>query len=241
VAGCLKDPKQHQQETAISSDCTDFIALNVACAETMSKHCEEAFFSRDTVLCLTKWVDEESMDPKCAKVMKWAIPKPEEGVTDELGMSEKDYAEKQAWRENRKKARQAAVERVKESDAYKEQEQRELEKLKQEDPEAYEERIRQKEVIKKQNEEQRKKERLHAAALDRKRREDAKARGEDVDEEEEEKKAKAAERARRAAAHRGVPEKTNWLPYVLGGLFVAFIFFNVLNMFTKDKEEEKDD
>lgn len=234
VAACLKDPAEHQQQTAISSECTDFIALNVACAGTLSKHCEEAFFSGDTVLCLTKWVDPTNLDEKCGKVMKWAIPKSDEGAVDELGMSEKDYEEKKAWQAKRRKERSAAVERVKESDAYKEKERLELERLKKEDPEGYELRIKEKEEIKRKNEEQRKRERLHNAALDRKLKEEARERGEIVEDEEKPK-------GKRRTSRRKEPETDTWLPYVLGGLFVAFVFFNVLNFFTKDKDTDKDD
>lgn len=234
VAACLKDPAEHQQQTAISSECTDFIALNVVCAATISKNCEEAFFSDDTVLCLTKWVDPTNVDEKCGKVMKWAIPKSDEGAVDELGMSEKDYEEKKAWQAKRKEARTAAVDRVKESDAYKEKERLELERLKKEDPEGYKERIKEKAEIKRHNEANRKQERLHNAALDRKLREEAKERGEIVEDED-------APKAKRRTSRKPQPESDTWLPYVLGGLFVAFILANVLNYFSKDKDTDKDD
>merc|ERR1711920_66537 len=118
--------------TVVSSECTDFIALNVACADVIGKSCDDAFFSRDTVLCLGEWNDPASIDSKCANVMKWAIPKKDEdgGPTDELGMSEKDYAEKKAWQAKRKSERSAAIERMKETDKQKEEDRQEMERLK---------------------------------------------------------------------------------------------------------------
>lgn len=238
MAACLKDPSEHEKPTTISSECTDFIALNVACSDTILRHCEEAFFSRDTVLCLTQWIDPENVAPKCSGVMDWAIPKKADadgaGPTDELGLSEKDYAEKKAWQAKRKSERNAAIERMKETDKQKEEDRQEMERLKKEDPEGYERMLKEKEQIKSQNEEQKKRERLHAAALERKRKAEAIENGEEVEEEVEE--AAPRKRKRYVAAQ----NKQNWLPYVLGGLAVAFVFFNVLNWFTKGKEDKEE-
>ncbi|CAJ1389388.1 unnamed protein product [Effrenium voratum] len=100
LARCLKDKSEHERPTDITSACADFIALNVACADDIVKSCDEAFFSDDTSLCLSTWTQPEDLSPKCAGVLEWALPKHEaveEGPTDELGMSEKDYADKREW------------------------------------------------------------------------------------------------------------------------------------------------
>merc|ERR1740129_444116 len=118
----------------LSSECVDFIALNVACHEDIQQHCDEDFFSGDTVTCLSEWTDKSSISEKCARVMRWAVPEVDEvvddGPTDELGMSEKDHEEKKAWNNERRAARKEAIERMKKEDTLKEAERLELERLK---------------------------------------------------------------------------------------------------------------
>jgi len=239
VARCLKDESEHERPTVISSDCTDFIALNVACADALGTYCEEAFFSRDTVLCLTSWIDQESLSDKCKSVMKWAIPRKDEaedGPTDELGMSEKDYEEKRAWQLKRKAERSAAVERMKESDGQKEKKRLEMEKLKKENPEEYKQRVAEEERQFKESQEQKKRDRMLQAALERKRREEL---GLGSEEEEEEKEAKKSRGRRKVKVHPTSWLEDNWLPLVLGLLFVTYIFFNVLNFAGKGKKDSK--
>jgi len=231
LAACLKDQSQHDRPTELSSECTDFIALNAACATDIEKFCDDAYFSRDTTLCLSEWTNQADLTPKCVGVMKWAIPKKadedETGPTDELGLSEKDYAEKKAWQANRKKARGAAIERMRETDAAKEKERLKMERIKKENPEEYEWLMKEQEDAKKRKDEAMKRERLMAAALERKKREESGDPEEPVEEE---------TRSRRRNLPTK-PTKDTWLPWVLGGLFVAFIFFNILNFFTKDKDD----
>lgn len=183
VAACLKDPGQHDNPTEISSECTDFMALNTACAEELEQLCEEEFYSHETVPCLTKYntaEEEESISDKCKSVMKWALPSEEEvpeeeKVTDELGMTDQDRQEKEEWRAKRKAGREAAMDRMKqkEVDAKKEKERAELEKFKEEDPEGYQTMLAQQEEEKRQQREQKKRERLLQAAMERKKREAA--------------------------------------------------------------------
>merc|ERR1712060_851442 len=141
LAACLKDPSEHERPTTISSECTDFIALNVACKDTIEHFCDNTFFSSDTLLCLTQWTDKQNIPAKCAGVMKWAIPQDQTdndaGPTDELGMSEKDYQEKKRWQAERKAARGAAIEKMKESDKENEKERLEMEQLKESHPDDY--------------------------------------------------------------------------------------------------------
>jgi len=239
IARCLKDETEHDRPTTISSDCTDFIALNVACAGVISTYCDEAFFSRDTALCLSSWVDQSSIPAKCAGVMKWAIPKKEEeessdGPTDELGMSAKDYAEKQAWRAKHKAERSAAIERMKESDKQKEQKRREMEKLKKENPEEYQRVIAQEEDQRRQKEEELKRERKLQAALERKRREE-----DGLPPEETEEELKAKRRPRRTAVKpKGTWFEENRLKVAFGVLGVTYVFFNIRNFFSGDKDEK---
>eukprot|EP00928_Gymnodinium_smaydae_P047707 TRINITY_DN31856_c0_g1_i1.p1 TRINITY_DN31856_c0_g1~~TRINITY_DN31856_c0_g1_i1.p1 ORF type:complete len:301 (-),score=75.15 TRINITY_DN31856_c0_g1_i1:210-1037(-) len=238
MAACLKDKSEHDNPTEISSDCTDFIALNVACAEDITKFCDEAFFSSDTTLCLTEWTPERNLAQKCVSVLKWAAPRKEndEGPTDELGMTEKDRREKAEWRAKRKEGRSAAVEKLKDDMKA----ERELADLKRDDPAAYAQLMKEREEAKRSVEELKKRKRLMAAADERKRREEA---GETVEETEEEKKERKREELRERRRSAMNKDKTNWLPYVLGGLAVAYVFFNVLNLFTKSKDskDEKDD
>merc|ERR1712048_76548 len=139
----------------------------------MGQHCDDAFFSPDTVICLSEWTDQDNIDAKCANVMKWAIPKKADTRTDELGMSEKDYAEKLEWQKKRKNARVAAIERMRESDAQKEKERLRMERLKKENPEEYELWLKEEEIRKANLEEQRKRERLLEAARQRRARQEA--------------------------------------------------------------------
>lgn len=183
LADCLKDPSQHETPTDISSECTDFMALNTACVEEIEQLCDEEFFAENTMPCLVKYrASDEEISDKCQSVMQWALPEPEEeeSVTDELGMSEKDRQEKEEWREKRRKGREDAIERMKmkEADAKKEKERRELEKFKEENPEAYADMQAQKKEDERQAAEQKKRERLLEAAWERKRRIEA---GEDPD------------------------------------------------------------
>lgn len=184
LAECLKDPSQHETVTDISSECTDFMALNTACVDEIEQFCEEEFFAESTLPCLVKHkASDEEISPKCKSVMEWALPEVEdaETVTDELGMSEKDRQEKEEWREKRRKGREDAIERMKmkERDAKKEKERRELEKFKEDNPQAYEDMLAQKREDERQAAEQKKRERLLQAAWERKRRIEA---GEDPDE-----------------------------------------------------------
>merc|ERR1711976_621919 len=183
-----------------------------------------AFFSGDTVICLSEWINQDDIDSKCSSVMKWAIPKKDDTRTDELGMSEKDYAEKREWQAKRKNARVAAIERMRETDAQREKERQKMEKLKKENPEEYELLLKEEEERKKNLEEQKKRERRLTAARERRSRAEA-----GLPDEPEEVVPQTRRRPRPAA------QKTNWLPYVLGLLFCAFIFFNVLNWMNKDK------
>lgn len=111
LASCLKNPEEHETVTTLSSECTDFVAVNAACADDIVKHCDDAFFAADTVLCLQTWTDPESLSEQCRDVMKWAVPQDEDdefedAPTDELGMSEKDHEEKQAWQAERRAKRE---------------------------------------------------------------------------------------------------------------------------------------
>merc|ERR1711953_1363490 len=89
-----------------------------------------------------------------------------ETVTDELGLSEKDYEEKKEWQKKRKAVREEAIGREK----MKEEDRVALEKFKEEDPEGYRQMIQQQEETKKQEIEQKKRERQIAAAIERKKR-----------------------------------------------------------------------
>eukprot|EP00933_Yihiella_yeosuensis_P069806 TRINITY_DN7682_c0_g1_i1.p1 TRINITY_DN7682_c0_g1~~TRINITY_DN7682_c0_g1_i1.p1 ORF type:complete len:286 (+),score=84.89 TRINITY_DN7682_c0_g1_i1:184-1041(+) len=234
MAKCLKDKSEHENPTTISSECADFIALNSACAEDISKFCDEAFFSDDTTLCLGEWTPQRNLSPKCAKVVEWAIPKPEgqeDGPTDELGMSEKDYREKLEWQKARKEARGEAIEKINEK-----QREKELEALKKEDPVAYKQLMDEQEAARASFEELKRRQRLQRAAEERK-----KGKNKEDETPEQKKERLKQERIQRLVEQKRAKEGGNWLPYVLGGLFVAFIFFNILNFFQKDKEDEKDD
>lgn len=233
VAGCLKDPSEHENPTTISSECTDFVALNVACSEDIVKFCEDNHFTQDTILCLSTWTDQESLSSRCVKVMKWAVPKKDEDeTTDELGLSEKDYAEKKAWQAKRKHIREAAIELHKESDAEKEKTRIKMEKMKAENPEEYEFYMKEQEQSKKNRDEARRHERLMSAAKERRAR--AEAGLPEVDD-----PTVTTSKSKRSVRQK--PQTPNYLPYILGALFCAFIFFNILNHFNGKKEEDEDD
>lgn len=247
VAKCLKDTSEHERPTTLSSECTDFLALHLACAEALSQHCEEAFFSRDTALCLTSWVDQDTLPLKCRAVMRWAIPREEEdeeaeeGPTDELGMSAKDYEEKRAWQARHKAERSAAIERM--SGAQREKKLKEMERLKEEDPEEYQRVLAEEDRRQKEMEEQLKRDRKLAAALERKRREDL-----GLPPEDQEPGTGTARRRRKSKlswfAWAKLWVKANWLGLVLGIILVCYIFFNVLNipeLLGWQKEEDSDD
>jgi len=191
---CLKDSSQHDKPTEISSECTDFMALNAACSTEIEQLCEEEFYTENTMPCLAKFRDsEEEISAKCQSVMKWALPveEEEEEVTDELGMSQQDYEEKKEWQAKRKAGREEAMARMKmkEIDAEKEKARIELEQFKEEQPEAYADMLAQQEEDKRQQAEMKRKERMRQAALERKRREEA---GEDEDAPSSSKKTKKA-------------------------------------------------
>merc|ERR1740129_229808 len=175
LALCLKTPSEHESATELSSECTDFIALNAACDEDIVKHCDEAFFSEDTTLCLKTWTDPESISPKCMEVMRWAIPKDvdEEAPTDELGLTDEEKAEMAAQRGAKGSERSEAIKKMKAEDAKKEKERIELETFKRENPEEYAQMIQQQEEEKRQQAEFKKRERMIAAAMERKKREAA--------------------------------------------------------------------
>lgn len=233
MSACLKDRSEHDKPTDISSECTDFIALNVACAEDIVKFCDESFFSTDTTLCLTEWTPERNLAPKCVSVLKWAAPRGlregDDGPTDELGMSEKDRKEKLDWQAKRKASRSAAVEKLKD-DRKAEQE---LQDLKRDDPAAYAQLLKEREEAKRSVEELKKRKRLMAAAEERK----LGADNDETEEDQQERKRDEIRQRRRVAMKK---DKVNWLPYVLGGLAVAYVFFNVLNLFTRKAESKND-
>mmetsp|Transcript_155774 Transcript_155774/g.499367 ORF Transcript_155774/g.499367 Transcript_155774/m.499367 type:complete len:287 (+) Transcript_155774:112-972(+) len=237
MAKCLKDPSEHEKRTEISSECTDFMALNAACAEDIVKHCDDGFFTADTMLCLGQWTPERDLTRKCASVVKWAIPKSGEdegdGPVDELGMTDKERREKAEWQANRKAGRSAAVEKLKED----RKADKELEDLRREDPVGYALAVKEREEARKSVEELKKRKRLQAAADERQRREED---GGDATGEEEAKERRRQERLekRRTMLNK---DKTNWLPYVLAGLLVAFVVFNIVNFFTAKPKKKKGD
>jgi len=243
IAKCLKDKSEHDSPTEISSQCADFIALNVACKEDIQKFCDESFFSTDTTLCLTVWTSQSDLSPKCASVLEWAAPKKEEtaddvGPTDELGLSDKDYAEKREWQAKRKSGRQAAIEKIKSA-----KDDVELEQLKKDDPVMYAQVKKERDEAKKSLEDLKKRRRLIEAAEERKRRLEAglpelEEEVDDVEKKKQEAKQRRLDKIREAKK----AEQVNWLPYALGGLLVAFIAFNIMNFLgVGEKKEEKDD
>eukprot|EP00927_Polykrikos_kofoidii_P055724 TRINITY_DN49939_c0_g1_i1.p1 TRINITY_DN49939_c0_g1~~TRINITY_DN49939_c0_g1_i1.p1 ORF type:complete len:288 (+),score=98.98 TRINITY_DN49939_c0_g1_i1:25-864(+) len=233
LARCLKDKTEHEKATEISSDCTDFIAVNVACAEEITQFCDESFFSDDTVLCLTQWTDKGRLSSKCSSVIQWAVPGSDDesadGPTDELGLSAKDYAEKREWQEKRKSERGAAIERLKSQKA-EEKEDAELELLKKENPEEYKQRLKEREEAKKSFEELKRRQRLMAAAKERKRREEA---GLPSVEEEE------AAKRKKTRSSRSTKDEANWLPIAFVVIFVVVFGSAALNKMFGEKDEKK--
>merc|ERR1719367_869570 len=99
LGACLKDPAKHENQIEISEGCRAFMSLNDACAEEIKNSCSGMAYSDDTIVCLTQWTAASDLSEKCRE----ALPKKEE---------EKDTAvdkEKEAWRNKRKAARQAAA------------------------------------------------------------------------------------------------------------------------------------
>lgn len=184
IGACLKDQEEHDYPTEISSACTDFIALNKACMEDLENFCDGAAFADDTIDCLSKRTPREDLSENCQKVMSWAVPETEaeeeQVVTDELGLSEQDYAEKKEWQKKRAAARGEAIERMKmkEVDRKKEEDRVALEEFKKNDPEGYAAMIRQQEEEARQQAEFKRKERARQAAYERAQKA---ARGEDPD------------------------------------------------------------
>jgi len=181
TAACLKDTESHDTVTEISSDCTDFIAVNTACAEDIEKKCDEAFFTDDTVPCLTQWNEREDLTERCQGVLKWAVPEEEdlddlEESTDELGLTEEEAkAKDDEWRARRKAARGDAIEllKMKEADRKKEEDRVALEEFKKNDPEGYAAFIQQQEEEEKQKREFARLERMRAAAWERQKNKEA--------------------------------------------------------------------
>lgn len=222
VGACLKDPEEHDYPTEISSGCTDFIALNKACEEDLETHCEGNHFSDDTLLCLTKWTPLDHLSEQCQKVVGWAAPKEAEGdekvVTDELGLSDKDYEEKKEWMRKRKEARGDSIERMKmkETDKKAEEDRVSLEEYKRADPEGYASMIQQQDEEKRQQANFKKQERARAAALARKKKKDA---GGD-DEEAETQKGKAS-----AGSGGAKKAKSSWLYTIMSFVVIGGLGF----------------
>merc|ERR1719310_1240783 len=129
---------------------------------------------------------------------------------------------------------------MKESDAQKERDRLEMERLKKENPQEYKIRLEQQELIFKQNEAEKKRERQMAAAIERKRREEEGEPEMDDEAAAEAERAKIQRKREIRTKYMGKKDDGSWLPYVLAGLFAAFLFFNVLNFFQKDKDKEDD-
>ena len=77
-------------------------------AKEIDQVCQGNHFNDDTLVCLTQWTSPSNLGAECVA----ALPKEEEkdGTVD---------AEKAAWRAERKKARQASVDQLKEENAAK--------------------------------------------------------------------------------------------------------------------------
>jgi len=229
VGACLKDKKEHEKPTEISSTCTDFMALNKACGEDIEKFCDGAFFSDDTIICLTQWTEKENLSPRCQGVLSWAVPQKEESeeeaVTDELGMSEKDYEEKKEWQAKRKAVRTEAIERMKmkDVDKKKEEDRVALDEFKESDPEGYATMIQQQEEEAKQKKEFAKMERARQAAFERKRKADA---GETEEDEEKKKTGSAEPKSKKSTKKEGSWVKTICSFSVCGAvLYAAYAIF----------------
>mmetsp|Transcript_122125 Transcript_122125/g.390577 ORF Transcript_122125/g.390577 Transcript_122125/m.390577 type:complete len:303 (+) Transcript_122125:28-936(+) len=228
IATCLKNPSEHETPTVLSSECTDFVAMNVACSADIETNCDEAYFSDDTVLCLTEWTDPARLSDRCKSVVAWAVPSKdadEKGPTDELGLSDKDYQEKKEWQEKRKAARGDSIERLKmkEEDAKKETERVELETFKREHPEEYEQMMKQQEEDKRQATEFKKKERMLAAALARKKRQEAGLPEEAEEETEKPKKQKTGKNPKASAPPAKAVGGSNTLMAIMCFLLIAGI------------------
>jgi hypothetical protein len=221
LGACLKDKNEHENPTEISSACTDFMALNKACAEDIEKFCDGAFFSDDTIICLTQWTEQENLSPRCQSVMEWAVPKKEEAeeevVTDELGMSDQDREEKEEWRAKRKAVRDEAIGRMKmkEEDRKKEEDRVALEEFREADPEGYADMIRQQEEEKRQQAEFRRMERKRQAAFERKQKEAA-----GLLEEDEQPKATTT-------GKKSKQKTTSWVYSALSFLFVGAVVYGI--------------
>lgn len=249
VARCLKDEAEHDSPTTISSECTDFIALNVACADDIAKFCDDAFFVGDTARCLAEWTNQQDLSMRCASVVKWAVPAKDQEVsgspTDELGMSEQDYAEKRAWQARKKAEREKAIARMQaeagKTDADRQAE-LELEQLKKENPAEYKQRLKERQEARQTYEEHLKRKRQLAAAEERQRRAEA-GLPEVEDVVETEKERKREERRKRARSMQGRGEQNedhSWLPTILGVLLVGFVVALGFNMYFKEPEEKND-
>merc|ERR550514_1409854 len=129
---------------------------------------------------------------------------------------------------------------MKESDAQKERDRLEMERLKKESPKEYKIRLEQQELIFKQTEAEKKRERQMAAAIERKRREEEGEPEMDDEEAAEAERAKIQRKREIRTKYMGKKDEGSWLPYALAGLFAAFLFFNVLNFFQKDKDDDDD-
>lgn len=243
IAACLKDKEQHDTPTEISSECTDFIALHVACAEEIENLCDASFFTDDTTLCLTQWVSPTQLSERCSGVMSWAIPQKEdeegEGPTDELGMSEKDYQEKLEWQKKRREQRGDAIERMKmkEADRKKEEDRVALEKFKEEDPEGYANMVAQQEEEKRQQALQKKRERQIAAALERKKKKE-----QGIEDEEESPSPSPKSSSRPKAKANGVGGSSRIMAifaFVFVGVVCVAAYFMIAGMDTKGKSGGK--
>jgi len=226
IGACLKDPEEHDYPTEVSSGCTDFIALNAACAEDIESFCDGNQFGNDLLLCLTKWTPLDNLSEKCQKVLSWAAPKEEEAAagkpvtTDELGMTEEEEAEKKAWMKKRAEGRGDAIERMKQKkeDAIKEEDRVSLEEYKKTDPEGYASMIQQQAEEAKQQADFKKRERAQAAAVAR-----AKKTAAGLDEED-----GAGSPEEKAARTNGAPKKSSkskgsWLYTIFSFVFIGGI------------------
>jgi len=229
VASCLKDPSEHDSPTEISSECTDFMALNKACADDIEKKCDGGFFSDDTIPCLTQWTEKEDLSERCQKVLSWAVPQEEEAeeeeaATDELGMTEEEAKEKEEWRAKRKAVRTEAIERMKmkDEDRKKEEDRIALEEFKTADPEGYAQMVQQQEEEKRQKAEFARMERARAAALERKKRQEA-----GLDDEDDAPKKKKSESESFSGSSKSKKKGGSWL-YSLGSLaFVGLVVYGL--------------
>lgn len=227
---CLKDSSQHEAETQISSECQDFIALNKACSEDIQRFCDEGYFTDEVTPCLQALTDEEGgygLSDTCKNVMKWAVPASDEGEdaaddgpSDELGMTDKDRAEKAEWQKKRKAVREEAIGRMKmkDVDRKKEEDRVALEKFKEESPEEYEAMMKQQEEEKKQQAEFKRKERMRMAAIQRAKEEAAGTSSDDT----EDTGGKKKKKAKKGTGDSGVSSVVMTLAKLL--LFAGVIF-----------------